>query len=280
MSKRLLVAVFLACSHFILPLAAHAAPVVPSPQFPFTGRVSADHVNIRAGQSNNFESLGVAHKGDELVVVGKQYSWYKVRLPEGASLFVKMDYVKLLAVDVAQVTADRVNIRARANTTAAIVGQLVRGDQFFIKENKNDWLWIRPLAKANGWIREDFLEFKSSQVPSRPFADPSDAAARANADKEEARRKRAAKFAALTPVADGQYEAQGVLVKATIPQDGFDGFKLTVGSKDNELPVFLVGDHAFLDGFIGARVVVRGAPKDEPGRDAVTLAVTRIKLFL
>ncbi len=195
-------------------------------------------------------------------------------------MFVKMDYVKLLAVDVGQVTGDRVNIRARANTGAAIVGQLVRGDQFFIKENKNDWLWIRPLAKANGWIREDFLEFKSSQVPSRPFADPSDAAARANADKEDAQRKHAAKFAALTPVADGQYEAQGVLVKATIPQDGLDGYKLTVGPKGEEHLVFLVGDHAFLDGFIGARVVVRGAPKDEPARDAVTLAVTRIKLSL
>ena len=280
MSKRLLVAVFLACSHFILPLAAHAAPVVPSPQFPFTGRVSADHVNIRAGQSNNFESLGVAHKGDERVVVGKQYSWYKVRLPEGASLFVKMDYVKLLAVDVAQVTADRVNIRARANTTAAIVGQLVRGDQFFIKENKNDWLWIRPLAKAGGWVREDLLEFKSSQVPARSFADPSDAAARANAAQEGTERQRAAKFAGLTAVADGQYEAQGILARATTALDGFDGYKLTGAPKGEAHPVFLAGDPAFLDGFIGARVVVRGTAKDEPGRDAVTLSVTRIKLSL
>ena len=268
------------CFLFILPLFAHAAPPVPSSQFPFMGRVISDHVNIRAGQSNNFESLGVARKGDDLIVIGKQYSWYKVRLPEGSSLFVKMDYVKLLAIDLAQVTADRVNIRARASTSAAIVGQLVRGDQFFIKENRNDWLLIRPLAKASGWIREEFLEFKSSQVPVRPFADPADAAARANAGKEEVDRKRAARFAGLTAVADGQYEAQGVLAKASIPLDGVEGYKLTVEPKADARPLFLVGDHALLDGFIGARVIVRGTAKDEPVRDTVTLAITRIKLSL
>ena len=250
-------------------------------KFPFTARVKADHVNVRAGQSNNYESLAEVNKGNTLVVIGKNYSWYQVRLPEGSKMYVKMGYLKLLSTEVGEITVDRVNIRARPNTTASIVGQLVRGDQFFIKENTGEWLWIRPLAKAQGWVHEDLLEFKSQAVPAKLFEDPADAAVRAKAEKAAAERKHAAKFAGLKAAADGQYTAEGVLVK--FGEGKGVSYKLmgrTENAKGDVCLAYMDAPASMLAGFTGSKVVVRGAAKDDASLDAALLSVSKINLSL
>jgi uncharacterized protein YgiM (DUF1202 family) len=263
---------------FILCCLFYSSAQAAEGSFPFTARVKADHVNVRAGQSNNYEVLAEVNKGDELVVVGKNYSWCKVRLPEGSGMYVKMSYTKLLSTEIGEITADRVNIRARANTTASIIGQLVRGDQFFIKENKGEWLWIRPLVKAQGWVHEDFLEFKSQGASAKSFQDPADAAARLKVEQAAFERKRAAKFASLKIRADGLYEVEGVLV-------AFDAgkgvsYKLMGGAKGDVCVAYIDGPASMLAGFSGVKVVVRGAAKDDAALDAAVLVVSKINLSL
>ena len=260
---------------FSVPSGAQALPGAKQTSFPFTARVKADHVHVRAGQSNNYEVLIDVNKGDELVVIGKNYSWCKVRLPEGSKMYVKMGYAKLISTEVGEITADRVNIRCRANTTSSIIGQLVREDQFFIKENAGEWLWIRPLEKAQGWVHEDFLEFKSQGAPAKLFQDPSDAVARVKAEKAAAERKRVAKFAGLKVLADGQYEAEGVLVK-------FDDikYKLMGGAKGDVCVAYIDGPASMLMNFAGGKVVVHGVAKDDPALDAAVLSVSKINLSL
>jgi SH3-like domain-containing protein len=257
---------------------AQGLPAAKPGQFPFTARVKGDHVKIRAGQSNNYEVLSEVNTSDELVVTGKNYSWYKVSLPEGSKLYLKMGYMKLLSTEVGEITADRVNIRARPNTEAAIIGQLVRGDQFFIRENTGEWLWIRPLAKAFGWVHEDLLEFKSKGASAKLFQDPADAAARVKAEKAASERKRLAKFAGLKSRTDGLYEAEGVLAKF----DGGKGisYKLMGGAKGDVCVAYIDGPASMLMHFAGGKVVVRGAAKDDASLDAAVLTVSKIHLSL
>ena len=265
---------------FVL-LCLFSASAFAEAKFPFTARVKADHVNIRAGQSNNYEALTEVNKGNDLVVIGKNYSWYQVRLPEGSKMYLKMGYLKLLSTEVGEITADRVNIRARPNTNASIIGQLVRGDQFFIKENKGEWLWIRPLAKAQGWVHEDFLEFKSQGASPKIFEDPADTVARAKTERAAAERKRLAKFAGLRAVPDGQYEAEGVLTKFG---DG-KGISYKLMGHKEDVPgevclAYIDGPASMLVNFAGSKVVVRGAAKDDASFDAAVLSVSKIKLSL
>lgn len=249
--------------------------------FPYTARVKTDNVNVRAGQNNNYEVLAGVNKGDELVVVDKSYSWCKVYLPESARMYVKMSYTKLVSTQVGEITADRVNIRARANTTSSIIGQFVRGDQFFIRENSGEWLRIRPLAKAYGWVREDLIEFKSKAVPAKLFQDPRDAAVRAQEEKVSAERGRMARFAGLRSLAGGVYEAQGVLVK--VAGEGRAAYKLMAAGKKGKGDVgvaYIEGPASMLMDFIGVKVVVRGAAEDDASLDVPVLNVTRIDLSL
>jgi len=83
--------------------------------FPFLAEVTGDRVNVRSGQSANFERLCQIDKGEEIVVEGKEFSWYKVRLPSSAKSFVSKKYVQFLGQNAGGVIADRVNIRAGAD---------------------------------------------------------------------------------------------------------------------------------------------------------------------
>ncbi|MBF0330606.1 MAG: SH3 domain-containing protein [Candidatus Omnitrophica bacterium] len=250
-------------------------------KFPFTARVVSDRVNIRAGQSNNYESIIMVEKGSDLVVLGKLYSWYKVALPEGAKLFLKKEHAKPLSTEVGEVVVDRVNVRARPNTDAAIIGQLVRGEQFFIKGvsgDKSDWFVIRPVAKTVGWVHEDFIEFKNSTVPAKLYADPAEVAVRAKADQDASELKHSAKLALLKAVAPGQYEAQGILVP--IVNLGSVSYKLMGGAKGDVCVAYVSGASSVLESFVGARVIVRGAVKDEASLNAAVVTVGKISLAL
>lgn len=250
-------------------------------KFPFTARVVSDRVNIRAGQSNNYESIAMVSKGSELVVLGKLYSWYKVALPDVAKLYLKEEYVKSLSTDVGEISVDRVNVRARANTEAAIIAQLVRGEQFFIKGKageKGDWYLIRPVAKTFGWVHEDFLEFKNAQAVGKLYPDPADAVMRFKVDQDAAERKRSAKFARLKAVGPGIYEAQGILVPAI--NLASVNYKLMGGPKGDVCVAYVRGEPSVLESFVGARVVVRGAADDEARLEAVVVTANKISLVL
>ena len=64
--------------------------------FPFLAESTGDHVNVRAGQSANFEQLCQLSKGEEVAIVGKEYSWYKIQLPSHAKSFVSNKFVEFI----------------------------------------------------------------------------------------------------------------------------------------------------------------------------------------
>src|SRR3989338_1709375 len=87
-------------------------------QFPYVGQVSGEGVNIRAGQSANFEKVGRLKSGDQVVVLEKSYSWYKIKLPIDAKSYITARYIKELDDQTGEVANDRVNVRAGANEQA------------------------------------------------------------------------------------------------------------------------------------------------------------------
>lgn len=144
--------------------------------FPFLAQVDKESVNVRAGANTNFEIIDKLKKGDKIVVLGKNFQWYKVQLPPTAKAYIRADYLKLSKDSMAELTGDKVNIRARANSNSSSLGQLKKGDIVKViqqipanpakgetKDEVNGWWCIEPPVQAVGWIREDFLTFKEKK---------------------------------------------------------------------------------------------------------------------
>ncbi|MBI3315255.1 MAG: SH3 domain-containing protein [Candidatus Omnitrophica bacterium] len=135
--------------------------------FPFLGEASRESVHIRAGANINFESLGKLNKGGQVVVTGRHYEWYEVQLPAAASAYVRADYVKDMGNATGTIMADKVNVRARADSESSSLGQMNKGDLVKLveqlpppqggAEQVNGWWKIKPPASAEGWVRADLI---------------------------------------------------------------------------------------------------------------------------
>ena len=135
-------------------------------RFPFLAEVSVPSVNIRAGEHLNFEKLGRLTKGQQVIVVGKDYSWYKIKLPVDAKSYVSQDFVLLVNSQTGVVKSERVNIRAGAGANFTVLGQLKKGTTVKILEKLDGWYRIEAIEGTWGWISQQYLTFKSNQIPS------------------------------------------------------------------------------------------------------------------
>jgi len=152
------------CLSFHLGLGHRNVVYAQQEFFPFLAEVTGERVNVRSGQSANFERLCQLDKGDEVVVLEKGYSWYKIQLPPSAKSFVSKNYVQYLGQNAGGVTADRVNIRAGAGIHHTVLGQLAKGEQIYIEEELDEWYRIAPVAESYGWVADQLLNFKSNDV--------------------------------------------------------------------------------------------------------------------
>ena len=129
-------------------------------KFPFVATITSDHINVRAGQSANFERLCQLNKNDEAVVVARSFGWSKIKLPSTAKSYVSAKYVQVVN-GLGTVTADRVNIRAEANFNSTILGQVRQGDKVQVIERVKDWYKIIPIEESYGWVADKYIKFKS-----------------------------------------------------------------------------------------------------------------------
>lgn len=176
-------------------------------EFPFTGIISANNVNIRAGASTNFEILGQLNKMDKVRVEGRSYRWYKIILPEQAQCFINKDYIYRRGKE-GIVSADNVNIRAGRGTNYNVLGQLNSGDLVSILEEYESWFRIKPPENCIGWVHSDFVEYYArGELPQEKKLTP-----RSIFTEEAKERKKPAQITQPAPIASGVIDDLGVII--------------------------------------------------------------------
>lgn len=254
--------------------------------YPFLGKINVKSVHLRAGQSKNFESLGRVQEGDAVVVIEKDYSWYKVRLPKDAKSYITNEYVNMVSSRVGEVTADRVNVRAGAGINHTVLGQVNEGDRILITEVKEEWLRIHPVPSTYGWIKEDFVDFVSTDVEDDSWMNDSQMAM---LEKEVERNAKQMVDAAMveedpappkeTSNVTIQTSFKGVLTKNNQAQEGGFDYLLV---NDQDGTYYLEGFSQLLKPFVNYRVMIEGRLKEMSPQETKhpVVVVSRIQLIL
>jgi len=124
-----------------------------------TGEMTADNVNVRAGNNRNYEVLTQSHRGDAITVLEQQGEWYRIALPPTVTCYINAAFVELRPDHSrGTVTGDRVNLRARPATSSSTIGQVNEGEQVTVRSHDGDWLAIVPPAVASGWVHSQFAK--------------------------------------------------------------------------------------------------------------------------
>lgn len=156
--KAVLFAVLLLAS----PIALFAQDAGQDKFEPVYATVLENKVNIRAGQGLNFEILGQLNKGDTVMVIGRERTWHKIKLPPQALCFIHKDYI-----EGGVVKAGKLRARAGCGLNFNILGILQRGEVVDILEEDGDWLRITPPEGSAGWIKKDYLRELSLPPPKK-----------------------------------------------------------------------------------------------------------------
>ena len=240
------------CGIFLLLLASLNA--WGEEKSPFLGTITTDKVNVRAGQHVNFEVLMRLNSGYEVVVVGKSYDWYQIKLPEDADSFVSEKYL-VVKDGIGVIGANQVNVRAAPTERASVIGQLNKGVRVFVKEYVSGWYKIKPVEGVHGWVLTKFVAYKSGEIPAPkivqlPLKVKEPLPAEQPKAKEE-KKKEPPLFSAVGRIED---------VGRSVPSKGIR-YKLIV---DNKTIYYLEGDKALLDQSVHYTVRVEGTLKADP----------------
>ena len=125
----------------------------------FVGSATSDNVYIRSGPNKNFEVLHKLEKGEEVVVLEKQYDWYNVLLPKGARCFIAKEFITIARKE-SFINATRVNLRSRPTTDSSVIGQVDIYDEVVIIDSQDDWYKIIPPRTSRGWVHANFIDKK------------------------------------------------------------------------------------------------------------------------
>jgi hypothetical protein len=78
-------------------------------------------------------------------------------VPEAVPEALPEEPVETAAVDLREVTGDRVNMRGGPGTDYAVVGQLLGGAVAEVVEAQGEWVRVRDAAGVEGWMAAQFL---------------------------------------------------------------------------------------------------------------------------
>lgn len=233
--------------------------------FPFLGETTSDKVTVRAGGNVNFERIDILPKGTDLIVFEEAYNWYKIQLPVTAKAYIRVDYLNVLESQVAQISGNRVNIRAGRGVNFSTLGQLSKGDYVRLVGKMDDWFQIEPVDGLYGWISKDFVKVRSNTVPSLENLGFTRVTT-ASSQKSEKHDSSKSYFSV---------SVSGVIEKTSSDDVSIDA-KYQITGEDKML-YFLQIDPSVVGNFAGKNVRLEGIPV--PGTSTATYCTILVKKF-
>jgi len=253
-------------------------------EFPFSGRILSSDVNVRAGQSKNFEELGQLQQDETVIVVGKNFSWYKILLPPNAQSYIFAKFVEPLGDGIGMITASQLNIRARPDVQSSVLGRVNKGMLVRLLEPSEDWYRIEPVDQSFGWVFEDYIAFHSRQVPPPRVVTPPvrNVYKRKRMEQEQqARAPTPEPQIGTTPPTTP--EPEFVTATGVIAGLGNQGVTENVRHQlvvDGKPAYYLKGYRKIMDGFLNYKVNIEGEILPDIQAPYPVVLVTKIRLIL
>ncbi|MBX7067369.1 MAG: hypothetical protein K1X28_09070 [Parachlamydiales bacterium] len=140
---------------FLICLLISSAVFAAAPNFkPFTGKLVANKVRIRAKADLESPIIRQMNKNDLLLVVGDEGDFYAIEPMKDTKAYVFRSYILDNVVE-----ANRVNIRLEPHVDAPIIGQLQAGEKVegTVCSINPKWLEISPPKSVRFFIAKEFV---------------------------------------------------------------------------------------------------------------------------
>ncbi len=139
----------------ITPTLPVAPVVVEKPFSPFTGKVKAKKVRLRASADLDGRVIKELNRSDLVVVNGQKGDFYAVEPPSGIKAYVFRSFILDGVVE-----GNRVNVRLEPSLDSPVIGHLNSGDRIkgTISSLNNKWYEISPPSGTRFYVAKEFIE--------------------------------------------------------------------------------------------------------------------------
>ncbi len=129
------------------------------------GSVDVDALNVRSSASTSSSVVTVAHGGDEVIILEKIGTWYKVNYRYKVG-YMAANYLLLSETDEVSevtgiVTGSVVNVRSNPGTSNQVVSQIRSGTYVDIIGAEGGWYKIKH-SSTEGYIHPGYLQIKKA----------------------------------------------------------------------------------------------------------------------
>lgn len=239
-----------------------------SPKMPFTGEIIVDKVNVRAGTSQNFETINKLKKSDKVAVFDEQYNWYKIALPNDTKCYISKNYIRKKNGK-GIVDGNRVNVRARSSLNSTVITQVGEPQELTIVGEIYDWYIIAPPEGSFGWVSVDYVKFHSNTVDIQKIEQQRAVIKEPqNQPMKETQIDKPVRTSISEPLATGK------LVDAGVTFDRLGKYKLIAPDKKI---YYLKSQNCDFNKFLYYNVQIWGEIEKNPKRKSVVVNVTDIK---
>ena len=156
----------------------------------FLGKIKENGINVRSDASTNSQVICKLDNGNNVEVVLEKYGWYKIRLPDLASCFIKKSLVAPLETEVIpalekgsnpqvkiktiKAQGDNLNVRLGAGEKFLIIGRVSQNEVLNVVDDQGAWYRINCLKNSFGWVHSKFIEKISDikELPNSPIIIP------------------------------------------------------------------------------------------------------------
>lgn len=118
--------------------------------------VESPIIDIRLDSNSNSTVISKISKGQEILIVGEENGWTKIKLGTGIEGFIESSDSQIKKIEDGFITNKGVNLRRNATTESEAIHILNTGDKVEIIEKSGQWTKVR-LNSLIGYVHSDYI---------------------------------------------------------------------------------------------------------------------------
>lgn len=131
--------------------------------------VTGTTVNVRSGPGTNYAKVVVAKKGQQFQVIRLANGWYNISLGSGKTGWIISSLVQVvqatpsrsgtsITLEKVAVTGTTLNLRKGPGANYATIGQVKKGQQYYVIRRQTGWCNLLISSTKNGWVSDKYVK--------------------------------------------------------------------------------------------------------------------------
>lgn len=130
------------------------------------GQIVGETVNLRKTASTDSKIIRQLENGSDVTVLGQSGEFFKIRDSRGNEGFVATSFVDVEMEKTGLISADGVNLRAKASANAAVMEQLKKGDVVDVLGSSGSYFQVKTKAGNTGYVSDQYCKLGAATIPA------------------------------------------------------------------------------------------------------------------